>query len=95
MVNMNITRDHVTGFMVGVGVCAAGYYVYKKNQAKVDDFLRQQGIEMNPSKTLSYHDMTLEELVFEKERIEDLIAEKEIGQNNQIAQSTNQAVQSA
>ena len=28
----NINNDHIKGALVGVGVCAAGYYVYKKRQ---------------------------------------------------------------
>ena len=29
---LNITSDHVTGFVVGLGVSALGFYLYKKNQ---------------------------------------------------------------
>lgn len=32
-----INKDHLTGALVGVGVCAVGYYAYK-NQEKVDNF---------------------------------------------------------
>jgi hypothetical protein len=77
---MNITSQHVTGFFVGVGATAVGYYFYKNNQAKVDDFLRRQGIQI-PERAL--HDPTalsLEELVAEKERLEDLIAEREMAE---------------
>ena len=77
---MNITSQHVTGFFVGVGAAAAGYYFYKKNQAKVDDFLRRQGIQIPE---YSHHDpasLSLEELVAEKERLEDLIAEIELAE---------------
>lgn len=28
--NGKINRDHITGALVGVGVCAVGYYIYKK-----------------------------------------------------------------
>ena len=77
---MNITSQHVTGFFVGVGAAAVGYYFYKNNQAKVDDFLRRQGVQI-PERVL--HDpatLSLEELVGEKERLEDLIAEREIAE---------------
>lgn len=30
----NINNDHIKGALVGVGVCAAGYYVYKKDKLK-------------------------------------------------------------
>ena len=79
---MNITSQHVTGFFVGVGSAAVGYYFYKNNQAKVDDFLRRQGIQI-PERSI--HDpatLSLEELVVEKERLEDLIAEREMAEKD-------------
>jgi len=84
---MIITRTHLTGFAVGVGVCAVGYYLYKKNEDKVDQLLRNQGIDIPVSAKKDYNSMTLEELVGQKERIEDLIAEKEMIKN-QLAVST-------
>lgn len=74
---LNITRDHITGFAVGVGVSALGYYAYKKNQQKVDSFLRKNGIQVDTPK-YELDTMSLEELALQKERIEDLIAEKEL-----------------
>ena len=41
-----INKDHLKGAAVGVGVCAVGYYIYKKNQTKVDGFLKKQGINV-------------------------------------------------
>ena len=41
---MSITSDHVTGFVVGVGVASLGFYMYKKNEAQVDEWLRSQSI---------------------------------------------------
>ena len=38
-----ITKNHLVGAAVGVGVAAVAFYLYKKNQAKVDGFLRKQG----------------------------------------------------
>ncbi|ELU5588780.1 hypothetical protein SCB17_003319 [Clostridium perfringens] len=73
-----INKDHITGALVGVGVCAAGYYVYKKNQAKVDDFLRKQGINVSNDLGRDYASMSLEELMETKETLEDLIAEREL-----------------
>ncbi|MCT4595320.1 MAG: hypothetical protein N4A57_13805 [Anaeromicrobium sp.] len=82
---MPIKSEYITGFAVGVGVSALGYYAYKKNQEKIDDFLRQQGIQV-PSHGTSKNrsTMTLEELVLEKENIEDLIAEKEMAANDSL-----------
>ena len=77
---MNVTSQHVTGFFVGVGAAAVGYYFYKNNQAKVDDFLRRQGIQI-PERTMrDPATLSLEELVSEKERLEDLIAEREMAE---------------
>lgn len=72
----NLTRDHYIGFLAGLGVSALGFYLYKKNQSEVDEYLRSQGIQI-PGSQLAPSSMTLEELVKEKERLEDLIAERE------------------
>jgi len=81
---MNLTSQHLTGFVVGVGAAAAGYYMYKKNQTQVDDFLRRQGIQMPESSSKDYGRLTLEELVGEKEHLEDLIAERELGDKQEV-----------
>ena len=37
---MSINSNHVTGFVVGLGTAALGFYLYKKNQAiEVLEFL--------------------------------------------------------
>nr|WP_092330513.1 hypothetical protein [Desulfosporosinus hippei] len=81
---MIVSRDHITGFAVGVGVSALAYYLYKKNEDKVDQLLRDRGIEIPVSAKKDFNSMTLEELVGQKEHIEDLIAEKEMI-NNQLS----------
>jgi len=75
---MNITSQHITGFVVGVGAVGLGFYLYKKNQHQVDEFLRQQGIQIPTYSGMDYASMTIEELVAEKEKLEDLIAEREL-----------------
>jgi hypothetical protein len=75
---MAITSQHITGFAIGLGIAGLGFYVYKKNQPQVDDFLRKQGIQLPDRGSKDYTTMTLEELVSEKERLEDLIAEREM-----------------
>jgi hypothetical protein len=74
---MAISSEHITGFAVGIGVAAAGFYLYKKNQSRVDEWLRQQGIHVAAGGSTDPSAMTLEELVSEKERLEDVIAERE------------------
>ena len=75
---MAINSQQITGFVVGLGVAGLGFYVYKKNQGEIDDFLRKQGIQVPESSSKDYSKLTIEELVSEKERLEDLIAEKEM-----------------
>ncbi|MCB2361313.1 hypothetical protein [Clostridium estertheticum] len=84
---INISRDHVTGFVVGVGVAATGYYLYMKNKDKVDDFLSNHGIKVpeNNKANENLAVLTLEELVLKKETVEDLIAEKELELESQVA----------
>ena len=75
---MSVTSDHLTGFAVGIGSAALGFYLYKKNQSKVDEWLRSQGLNVPGCGTADPGSLTLEELVTEKERLEDLIAEREM-----------------
>ena len=77
---MTISSDHVTGFVVGIGVASLGFYMYKKNEAQIDEWLRGQSINF-PFTGLQAKDQSgksLEELLREKERLEDLIAEREM-----------------
>jgi hypothetical protein len=76
---MGINSDQVTGFVVGLGAAALGFYLYKKNQARVDGWLRQQGIHVPQPSAKDASTLTLEELMTEKEHLEDLIAERELG----------------
>ena len=71
-----ITKNHLVGAAVGVGVVAVAFYLYKKNQAKVDEFLRKQGINIKTSSCASLENLDIEGLTEMKEHIEDLIAEK-------------------
>ena len=53
---------------------AVGFYAYKHNEEKVDNFLRSHGVKV---KTPTAETMSVEDLMRTKESIEDLIAEKE------------------
>jgi len=77
---MAIKQEHAVGFAVGIGAAAAGYYFYRKNQAKVDQFLKEHGIDMPSPATIDAESLSLEQLVAEKERLEDLIAEREMAE---------------
>jgi len=74
---MAVSSDHITGFAIGLGAAALGFYLYKNNQRQVDEFLRKYGIELPAGGSLDTDSMSIEDLVSEKERLEDLIAERE------------------
>lgn len=74
---MAITTDHLVGAAVGVGVAAVGFYLYKKNQDKIDDFLRAHGLDIPVNENKPLAKMNVEELATLKERVEDMIAERE------------------
>jgi hypothetical protein len=75
---MAINSDHVAGFVAGLGASALGLYLYKQNQHCVDEWLRRQGINLPQTGANHESAMSLEELTREKERLEDLIAEREM-----------------
>jgi hypothetical protein len=74
---MAMSSDHITGFAIGLGAAALGFYLYKNNQRQVDEFLRKYGIELPAGGSLDTDNMSIEDLVSEKEKLEDLIAERE------------------
>lgn len=74
---MAITSQHVTGFATGLGLSALTFYLYKKNQAKVDQFLSERGIQVSSLMERDPQSMSLKELVKAKEDLEDMIAERE------------------
>ena len=71
-----ITKNHLVGAAVGVGVAAVAFYLYKKNQAKVDEFLRKQGINIKTSSCSNLEGLDIEGLTTMTEHIVDLIAEE-------------------
>lgn len=75
MVNLNMS-PMVKGILIGVGVSAVGFYAYKHNEEKVDNFLRNHGVKVK-TPTAGFETMSVEDLMRTKESIEDLIAEKE------------------
>ena len=79
-----IIKEHLIGAAVGIGTVAMGLYLYKKNQSKVDNFLRSQGINIKPTSNLNLDNLDLEGLTEMKEHIEDLIAEKNIAEESEI-----------
>lgn len=68
----------VKGIAIGVGVCAAGYLIYKQNEEAVNAFLNNHGFNIESDKGTDYYSMSLEKLMETKEVIEDIIAEKDL-----------------
>ena len=67
----------VKGVLIGVGVSAVGFYAYKHNEEKVDNFMRRHGMNVK-TPAAGFETMSVEDLMRTKETIEDLIAEKEM-----------------
>ena len=76
-----VNKDIVKGVAIGVGVSAVGFYAYKKNEEKVDAFMRRHGIEVK-TQAANFREMSIPDLMRAKEDIEDIIAEKEIEENS-------------
>ena len=75
---MNLTLSPmVKGVLIGVGVSAVGFYAYKHNEEKVDNFMRRHGMNVK-TPAAGFETMSVEDLMRTKETIEDLIAEKEM-----------------
>ncbi len=78
-----MTRDYILGAALGVGLAATGFYLYKKNQNKIDDILRSHGMDIPVNENKALDSMSIEELASMKEKIEDLIAERELAAKEQ------------
>lgn len=75
-----MNSDHLTGFVVGVGSTIFAYHWYQNNRERVHEFLKAQEIGLAASRggqSKPASEMTLEDLMAEKERLEDALAEKE------------------
>ncbi len=82
---MSMKSEHLTGFAVGLGAAAVGYYLYSKNKTQVDQFLKEHGIDVPSSPVADAANLSLEQLILEKERLEDIIAEREMAQPESVA----------
>jgi hypothetical protein len=82
---MGVNNDHLTGFAVGLGAAALGFYLYKRNQQHVDHWLQAQGINLPQAGTQNEAAMSVEDLTRQKEHLEDLIAEREMQAKEQAA----------
>ena len=76
MLNLTLS-PMVKGVLIGVGVSAVGFYAYKHNEEKVDNFMRRHGMNVK-TPAAGFETMSVEDLMRTKETIEALIAEKEM-----------------
>lgn len=90
-----INSSLVKGLLIGFGVSAAGFYLYKKNEQKIDSFLRSHGFPIADSRKTNFSEMSLEELMETKEDIEDIIAERELNSEEEIVSCSQEAEQKA
>lgn len=72
---MVLTRDFWIGFVTGTVVGAVGYRLYEQNNGQLKRLVQAQSQAL-PSAGL---EVTLEDLIAQKERLEDIIAEKQVG----------------
>lgn len=76
---MGINSDHIIGFLLGLGGAALGHHLYKKNKGVVDALLKdvKEQVRPAPAADAAFQELSLEDLLLIKDRLEDLIAEKE------------------
>ena len=77
-----MTRDHIIGAALGIGIAATGFYLYKKNQDKIDEILRSHGMDIPVNENKPLNNMSVEELATLKEKIDDIIAERELAEES-------------
>lgn len=77
---MVMNKDFLFGFVSGTVVGAVGYRVYEQNQGQLSQLIQNpvQHSMNSLQQALPKQDITLEDLISQKERLEDLIAEKKV-----------------
>lgn len=78
---MVLNKDFMMGFVSGTVVGAVGYRLYEQNQGQLSQLIQNPGIpSMNslPSLSTNQNEVTMEDLIAQKERLEDYIAEKKV-----------------
>ena len=73
---MALNNDFLMGFLSGTVVGAVGYRLYEQNGGQLQRLVQPQGAFFN-QKASSYQP-SVEELVSQKERLEDMIAEMQL-----------------
>ncbi|KGX91058.1 hypothetical protein N781_04930 [Pontibacillus halophilus JSM 076056 = DSM 19796] len=81
---MVMNKDFLMGFVSGTVVGAVGYRLYEQNQGQLSQLIQNPGLGNQAQSSLQSvpnQNLTVEDLVAQKERLEDLIAEQKV--NNQ------------
>jgi hypothetical protein len=73
---MALNKDFLMGFLSGTVVGAVGYRVYEQNNGQLRNLI-QQSPQIGLAAPHVTPELTVEDLVSQKERLEDLIAEKQ------------------
>ncbi|OEH85257.1 hypothetical protein BHU72_06420 [Desulfuribacillus stibiiarsenatis] len=76
---MGLRSDFWYGFLIGTVTGAVGYRLYEQNRGQLHSLI-QPGYGQAMCVPASTHEASMEELVAQKERLEDMIAEKKIAQ---------------
>lgn len=71
---MQFNRDFWIGFVTGTVVGAVGYRLYEQNGGQLSRLV--QGNQSTDTAYINSSDPSVEELLLQKEHLEDLIAEK-------------------
>jgi hypothetical protein len=77
-VKVVLTRDFLIGFLAGAVTGVVGYRVYEQNSGQLQRILRPQAGQVDNT---TGAEPDLEDLVAQKERLEDLIAERKLENN--------------
>ncbi len=77
---MGISSQHFTGFAIGLGVAALGFVIFRKFQGKGGKSALGQRTDQPLTAARDEAAASLEELMLEKERLEELIAERELAE---------------
>lgn len=78
---MVMNKDFMMGFVSGTVVGAVGYRLYEQNQGQLSQLIQNPATQqLNPLQSVaaSREELTLEDLIAQKERLEDFIAEKKV-----------------
>ncbi|APH04865.1 hypothetical protein [Bacillus weihaiensis] len=76
---MTFNKDFLMGFVSGTVVGAVGYRLYEQNSGQLQNLIQQGAPQL--SFTPNKAEPSVEDLVSQKERLEDLIAEKQSSSN--------------